>query len=399
MSSPFSPRAALGLVAVGAIAFIAMLYAIGAGLTGGGNDGGGHALSKGLTGYAALADLLERTGAEVRRSRDANALDDPGLLVLTAPHDADGDELARIVAERRTIGPTLLVLPKWVTVPAQGEDAQAGWTATVGTSRPRWLSAIDGRLDVELGGKSRQSLTAREDGLVPLVRRDDKILVGYLNDDGSYPALDRWSGWDPPAEPDEDLHPVVIVAEPDLLDNRGLGSRDTALSALKLIRATQGDAAGPVTFDVTLNGLGRARNLLTLAFSPPFVAATLALILAALAAAWRAFVRFGPPRLAARPLAYGKTALVENSAGLIRRAGRIRLLGVPYAALVAHRLQRALGLPAAAPPEAIDAAQARRGLAGPAFTAEREALAAARKPHDLVRHAAALHAIERALSR
>jgi len=254
-------------------------------------------------------------------------------------------------------------------------------------------------LDVELGEKSRQSLTAREDGLVPLVRRDDKILVGYLNDDGSYPALDRWSGWDPPEDSDEDLHPVVIVAEPDLLDNRGLGNRRTALNALKLIRATQGDAAGPITFDVTLNGLGRARNLLTLAFSPPFVAATLAMILAALAAAWRAFVRFGPPRLAARPLAYGKTALVENSAGLIRRAGRIRLLGAPYAALVAHRLQRALGLPAAAPTEAIDAAQARRGLAGPAFTAEREALAAARKPHDLVRHAAALHAIERALSR
>ena len=399
MSSPFSPRAALGLVAVGAIAFIAMLYAIGAGWTGGGNDGGGHALSKGLTGYAALADLLDRTGGEVRRSRDANALDDPGLLVLTPPHEADGEELARIVAERRTIGPTLLVLPKWVIVPAQGEDAQTGWTATVGTSRPRWLSAIDGRLDVELGEKSRQSLTAREDGLVPLVRRDDKILVGYLNDDGSYPALDRWSGWDPPEDSDEDLHPVVIVAEPDLLDNRGLGNRRTALNALKLIRATQGDAAGPITFDVTLNGLGRARNLLTLAFSPPFVAATLAMILAALAAAWRAFVRFGPPRLAARPLAYGKTALVENSAGLIRRAGRIRLLGAPYAALVAHRLQRALGLPAAAPTEAIDAAQARRGLAGPAFTAEREALAAARKPHDLVRHAAALHAIERALSR
>ena len=399
MSGPFSPRAALGLVAVGAIACIAMLYAIGAGWTGGGNDGGSHALSKGLTGYAALAELLEKTGAEVRRSRDANALDDPGLLVLTPPHDADGDELARIVGERRTIGPTLLVLPKWVTVPAQGEGAQTGWTATVGARRARWLSAIDGRLDVALGAKSVQSLTAREDGAVPLVRRNDKILVGYLNDDGTYPALDRWSGWDPPEEVDEDLHPVVIVAEPDLLDNRGLGNRGTALNALKLIRATQGDAAGPVIFDVTLNGLGRARNLLTLAFSPPFVAATLALILTALAAAWRAFVRFGPPRLTARPLAYGKTALVENSAGLIRRAGRIRLLGAPYAALVMHRLQRALGLPAAAAPEAIDAAQARRGLAGPAFTAEREALAAARKPHDLVRHAAALHAIERALSR
>ena len=118
----FNPRAALGLVAVGAIAFVALLYAIGAGLTGGGNNGGAHALSRGLTGYAGLVELLEGTGVEVVRARDPARLADAGLLVLTPPHDADGAEIARIVEAHRYVGPTLIVMPKWVQIPVGGNS-------------------------------------------------------------------------------------------------------------------------------------------------------------------------------------------------------------------------------------------------------------------------------------
>ena len=414
----FSPRAALGLVAVGAIAFLVLLYAIGAGLTGGGNNGGGHALSKGLTGYAGLARLLESTGVEVIRARDPGRLTDAGLLILTPPHDADGAEVARIVEAHRYSGPTLVVMPKWVQVPAAGNGARPGWVALAGTRRATWTGSLAKGLDVALGrvesadfalggqavalgdGNAMQSLTIPKEAAIPLVTGSrNTTLVAYLNDSGSYPALDEWSGWTPSDEPDEDLFPLVIVAEPDLLDNRGLANKTVALAALALLRRVRDGNEGPVIFDVTLNGLGRARNLLTLAFTPPFLAATLALLLAALAAGWRGFIRFGPPRVAARTIAYGKTALVENSAGLIRRAGRIRLLGAPYAALVTQRTLRALGLPPGSDPAAIDSAQARRGLAGAAFTAEAAARAAARKPADLVRHAAALQTIEKGLTR
>ena len=414
----FGPRAALGLVAVGAIAFVALLYAIGAGLTGGGNNGGAHALSRGLTGYAGLVELLEGTGVEVVRARDPARLDDAGLLVLTPPHDADGAEVARIVEAHRYSGPTLVVMPKWVQFPVRGNAAKPGWVALAGTRRALWTGSLAKGLDVALGrveradfglggpavslgdGNAMQSLTIAKEAAIPLVRGSrETTLVAYLNDAGSYPALDDWSGWDPSDEPDDDLFPLVIVAEPDLLNNRGLANKPVALNALALLRRVRDGDKSPVIFDVTLNGLGRARNLLTLAFTPPFLAATLALLLAALAVAWRGFIRFGPPRVAGRAIAYGKTALVENSAGLIRRAGRIRLLGAPYAALVTQRTLRALGLPPGSDPVAIDSAQARRGLSGAAFTAEAAALAAARKPADLVRHAAALHAIEKGLCR
>lgn len=412
----FSRRAALALVAAGAISFLVLLYAVSRGLGGEGNNGGPHALSNGLTGYSALAGLLEKRGISVVRSRDPARLDDPGLLVLTPPQEADGDALKTAIDARRRIGPTLLVLPKWIAVPADGPQAKPGWVRTVASQPPGWLGDIDERITAEAATVSRwrggersgvlaaysdaQVAAAKDDALVPLVTdQDSRLLAGYLNDDGSYPALDTWSGWDAPAEPDRELFPLAIVAEPDLLDNRGLADRAVAGNALALVRALRQDPAAPVVFDVTFNGLGRSRNLLTLAFTPPFLAATLALILAAFAAAWRGFGRFGPPRLASRPIAFGKAALVENSAGLIRRTGRIRLLGAPYAALVTQRALRTLGLPASASLAAIDAAQSRRGIPGQPFSQLVHTLRGARKPQELVRAAAALNSIDKALHR
>ena len=426
-TSPFGPRGVLALVGIGALAFVALLYALGSGLTGGsGNDGGGHALSRSLTGYAALAELIEQSGREVSVAREERLLRAPGLLVLTPPHDADGDKLAELIDARRAVGPTLLVVPKWTAVPVlpgAGTKAKTGWVLLAGTRSPGWIDQVVGGTKLTVFTR-RKTLTAPDETpVIPLPdatqvqaliepaasdksrnllglidASDGRFLVAYFNDDGVYPALDKWSGWGSPDEPDESLFPLVIVAEPDLLDNYGLAKRETALAALRLVRATAGDRDVAVIFDVTLNGLGRSRNLLTLAFTPPFLAATLALLMAAFVAGWRAFNRFGPPRVQARAIAYGKTALVENSAGLIRRAGRLRLLGAPYAALVSARLVRLLGLPPGASAETIDTAQLRRGLAGPSFTELSAALAAARTPHDLIRRAAALRSLEKALS-
>ena len=426
-AQPFGPRGVLALVGIGALAFVALLYALGSGMTGGsGNDGGGHALSRSLTGYAALAELIERSGREVSVARDERLLRTSGLLVLTPPHDADGDKLAALIETRRTIGPTLLVLPKWTAsrvMPGTGTKAKSGWVLLGGTFSPGWIGDVASgtKLTVARNGKTATSLDetseipladpARVQGLTEPQADDDSVtllglieddagrkLAAYINDDGVYPALDDWGGWGSPDQPDESLFPLVIVAEPDLLDNYGLAKRETALAALRLVRATAGDRDAAVLFDVTLNGLGRSRNLLTLAFTPPFLAATLALLMAAFVAGWRAFNRFGPPRVQARAIAYGKSALVENSAGLIRRAVRLRLLGAPYAALVSARLVRLLGLPPGASAAAIDTAQLRRGLTGPSFTELSTALAAARTPHDLIRRASALHSLEKALT-
>ena len=110
---------------------------------------------------------------------------------------------------------------------------------------------------------------------------------------------------------------------------------------------------------MTLVGFGGSTNLLTLAFQPPFLAATLCLILAMLIVGWRAFLRFGPIATRAQEAGFGKTQLVTNGAGLIVRAGRLRLLAEPYVALTQRQIGRALGL-AKPNPEAIDTALKQR---------------------------------------
>ncbi len=157
----------------------------------------------------------------------------------------------------------------------------------------------------------------------------------------------------------------------------------------------------PVSFDLTLNGFARSANLLTLAFTPPFLAATLCLLIAALAVGWRAFLRFGPPRQGTRAIAFGKRALIANAAGLIRRTRRLHLVAAPYADHARERLARALALPRLADAEATEAAidralAARAGTPAP-FSQIAARLRAARRPADILKAARDMHSLERTL--
>ena len=169
------------------------------------------------------------------------------------------------------------------------------------------------------------------------------------------------------------------------------------------MRAASADCPRHITFDLTLNGLARQANLLTLAFSPPYLAATLCLLLAALVALWREAARFGAPLAQGRAIAFGKRALVSNAAGLITRTRRLHLLPGRYVLATRERLARALGLPrltdAAATGAAIDRALASRDQDSPSFTTTAQELAAARKEPAILAAAARLHALERMLTR
>ena len=152
--SPFSPRAALALVGFGALVFVALLWMIGAGMTGGSaNDGGGHAGGKGLNGYAALADLLERRGHLVRRTRSDNAFEAPGLLVLTPPQNAKPEMVDAAIEAHRNAGPTLLVLPKWEASSARVRPPGPGPTSI--TCRPV-RSPASAAIRAQTAGSSRK---------------------------------------------------------------------------------------------------------------------------------------------------------------------------------------------------------------------------------------------------
>jgi hypothetical protein len=456
--SGFGLGTTLALVVGGALLFVALLWMIGTGVDGNtGNDGGAHVGGRGLNGFAGFAKYLEARGFTVRRSQSKSALAEPGLLVLTPPTEADGKALDAIVAHRRYIGPTLVILPKWRTGPitAANSDAKPGWVRLDGTSPPIWRGFLDGvtiAVAPSHGGWSglgtRGTLPAPQvvlgagpSNLVPLVRTGDgRPLAGYIPDRGYYPALAAAAGVSarPVATDDDDeeggetqpnqsIYPLVLLIEPDLVDNYGLRDGADAILAERLVRTVMRDAAlrpgagaktgsdpaTTVVFDMTLNGFNRSPNLLTLAFTPPFLAATLCLLLAALAAGWRAFVRFGAPRREDRAIAFGKRALVANTAGLIERSGRLHLLAEPYAARTRDRLVRALGLPRGAGIAETDAAvdralmRRRRGALGatgeageqPPFSVLVARLGGARRRQDMLAAAEALHTLERTLTR
>lgn len=434
-SAPFSPRAVLALVLGGGLLFVALLWLIGAGL-GSDNTNRGEATvgGKGLNGYAALASYLEQRGYAVSRARAMPALHQPGLLVLTPPADIDGAELARIVARRRQIGPTLVITPKWIALPLRRSSpvgqakAGPGWVSLNGATEPAWPGFYDdlsvaitpmrqgGAVAAWRGAGVRGALPNSEfvlsgqgERLVPLVvgEQDGRVLAGFIQDEGDYPGVSDIAADDferPDADTaDLDLFPVAIVFEPDLLNNYGFADAANARLAERLIDALDDTDTGAVVFDLTLNGYGRSQNLLTLAFRPPFLAATLCLLLAALVLGWRAFLRFGPPLAAGPALAFGKTALVGNAAALLRRAGRLHLSGQPYADAARERIARALALPhrldPAATEAAIDRALAARAPTAPPFSTAAATMRAARRPADLVRAAQVLHSLERTLKR
>lgn len=399
--SPFSPRAVLAMLVIGALAFLLTLYFIGMGETGDpASDGGGHAAATGLNGYAGLYRLVEASGRPVEMNRNEGRLPQADLLILTPAHYADGEELARIVNQRRYAGPTLVILPKWQAAPAPTwqKDAKKGWVSLEGTGSPEWKGFADdisvairpargGWNGLGLTGSFPQAKAVQSGegpGLVRLVDgTDGRMLAAYRADE------------------DKDAYVTIFVFEPDLLNNYGLSRKENALLAMTLIDDICGGEPIPVMFDLTQNGLGRSANLLTLAFTPPFLAATICLIIAGVIVGWRALRRFGPPLAEARAIALGKRQLVANSAGFIRRTGRLHLLGPPYAALMRGRIARLLGLHRQQGDGALDAEidrrLAARGAATPLFTQLAQQLRHVRKAHDLVRAAQGLKQIERTL--
>ncbi|HEX4694620.1 DUF4350 domain-containing protein [Sphingomonas sp.] len=344
----FRLRTIVFLITVGVAAFVAMLvataYAPGSTPRGG---GAAHALSNSALGYSGILRLAEATGHQTRVIRDDNLLSTPGLMVLT-PQTADtpmGEALTR-----RTRLPTLVVLPKWQTIPDKGD---AGWVDHVGllpSSEPEGVLAPGNKFKISRAPSGGRPLLT--DGFLsesiafsaprPLQTMTGDKLTPLLTDQAGHIVLAQVGAG-----------PLYVLADGDLLSNMGMREASNAQSALALLDQLNDDGQ-PISFDVTLVGLGRAPNPLRLALDPPFLAMTLTLVAAMLLAAWQAVTRFGPAVRRERAIAFGKAALVDNSAMLIRKARRQARLGGRYVEVIRDRAVTAFGVPPRLRDQAID---------------------------------------------
>lgn len=382
----FRPATIMLVVAIGIIAFAGMLV-LGAYAPNlrSGRNGGAHALSNAATGLSGIVQLARATGRNPQILRNENFLDTEDLVVLTP--ESGTTDMSRVLA-RRTTRPTLVVLPKWRTV---ADPARTGWVRAQGL-KPRWdpervlapahplrvrrhrgggrpLRTIPGHAPPELRLTAPGPLqTVSGPGLQPIVT--DAAGRAVLIQFGS--------------------RPLYLLADPDLLSNRGMADRQRAAAALAMLDFLNSTGAKSITFDVTLNGLGQTRSPLRLMFDPPFLAATLAIAAALLLAGLQAISRFGPPRRPERAIAFGKAALIDNAAALVRQARREAGLGGRYAEMVRDKAVTVFGVPARlrdnAVTEYLDKLDGRAS-----FSALASAAAEARGREELLAAAQALH--------
>jgi len=339
----FAAGAILALVLVGIVAAagLAVLSAYAPDLRSG-QDGRAHALSKSAVGYAGAPILMQALGASVLVSRTRPVRPSASVVVLTPEPGLSPDELRNYPKGVLT----LIVLPKWQTARdpirqsfvrkagvmkddrafqelLKSYAPQTRLVTRKGVSRPM-LHGADGAFygvgELRLG-KIDSLRTLSGQGWVTLLA--DEAGNAVLVQSAKTPSI-----W--------------VLADPDLLNNQGLASRDTARAGALILNVARGDER-PILFDVTLNGLERGRGLGRLMLEPPWLAATLIAVAAGILMGLHALARFGQPRRAGRAFALGARALVDNSADLVRMARKEHELAPAYAALTRALVARSAG--------------------------------------------------------
>ena len=385
----FAAGAILALVVVSVIAAAAMavLSAYAPDLRSG-QDGRAHALSKSAVGYAGAPILMKALGATVLVSRTRPSRPSGSVVVLTP----DPSLQAKDLQDYPKGAQTLIVLSKWMAVP---DAIRPNMVSKVGVIQDK--GAVQ-KLLASYAPESR--LTVRKGVFRPTLHGADGAFYGSgplrlgridslrtLSGKGWIPLLTDEAG-NAVLVQSAKTPSVWVLADPDLLNNQGLGSRDTArVGAMILEAARDGDRT--ILFDVTLNGFERGRGLGRLMLEPPLLAATLIAAAAGLLMGLHALARFGQPRARGRAFALGARALVDNSADLVRMARKEHELAPAYADLTQALVARAAG-GHAAQAHWLDELARRRGVASPAELAAEadtaktrdDLLAVARKLYD-----------------
>ncbi len=345
-ASAFGARTVIILVIAGIAGFAAfLLLAAYAPDLRSGRDGRAHGLSTSAIGFRAIHDLLDATGAETDYVRDENLLAYDGLTIVTLEYPYDEERLQRLIDNG---APLLIVLPKWGTVPVPMErDRVFSLGPTLGNNvyLPETLGPMETRISDTAEGTILQTgiptgtpfrapdslQTIAGKNIISLMETpsDEIVLANVVNSN------------------------IHILADPDLLNNRILADKDRARAALVLLNDLNADG-GTYRFDLVTNGFAGSSNLLTLAFEPPFLALTLCILAAALMAGLQAAFRFGPALHEPRAIAFGKRALVDNSAELLRLARREHLSSERYADLTREAAVEAIGNPRELKGEELD---------------------------------------------
>jgi hypothetical protein len=335
----FSGRLLIALAAAAIGTFVLSLYLMSRDDYGA-DRYGPSSYSLSALGYAGIADLLQRLGVPVVKSRrELRSTLPDGVVVVAEPRIS-------LLAQAATPIPplakkVLLVLPKWTGHPG-GE--RRGWIRRVAPKltyeADRTLALVLEAAEVErvdevkswrvnrigppppLAGRVQ---LVKSDQLRPLVSSDEGILLGEVRKDGRV---------------------IWVLSDPDVIANHAFTTDGKgAIFAVRLIQTLRGDN-GAVIFDETSHGfLSQPTKTARLLFQFPYSMIALQVVIGVALLAWATMGRFGSPEMPPPPILAGKAGLVANVAHLMTFAGHERLIISRYMETTLRDTARELRVP------------------------------------------------------
>jgi hypothetical protein len=326
----FNPKLIAAVIAAGIVAFgLFMVLTAYAGELRNPRSERANAISASAIGFKGIIRLIELGGGEAPLARSIDDLYGEDLVVLTPEPNTSPEALGEVL-ERRPAKATLIILPKWRVM---ADPKRPGWVRRAGTVPPQVIERLlseEGRFRIATVPPGDK--IARGGAFMPGFQAPLPDMVQTISGNGVEPLIVAGRGQTILAQIGNSPH--YVLSDPDLLSNQALDDPAQARAALELLAELNATGAEAIWFDLTLNGFARSPSALKLAFEPPFLPLTLALALAALLAGLHGAFRFGPAAQEHRAIAFGKGALVENSANLLKLADREASAGAGYAELI-----------------------------------------------------------------
>jgi hypothetical protein len=312
----FSRRVLFWLVAIGVVSFLGSIAIM---VGGGGADPGarygGHPDAVSAIGYKAFVRTLKRLGRPVVLSGFNSAgRARGGVLIIAEPRLEDwrGAAFARLLRAGRSI----VVLPKLRGRPSRGNRR---WVGRVGLLPKARVEAVLNRIEPDArivrgrGGAFYPNRFGASPTLpVPQLIRSRRLQPLIESPDGMLAGVMIYRG-----------KQVLVVADPDIFSNHGLGRGANARIAVGLVEVLR-RSGGAIVFDTALLGVEKKPSLVRSLFELPFVVGTVAGIAALIVLLWAGAARFGAPRRARPVFESGKVTLIENGTRLLRFGGHQR---------------------------------------------------------------------------
>ncbi len=376
--SIFSKRLLIAWIVAAALTFAVSLFFMGN--KDQGDTVGPGAFSRSAIGYAGIADVLQKLGTDVVKSRyDSLGKLTPGsVMVIAEPRPSPATE--RTIRTLLKADTVLLVLPKWTGEPSKRKSSWLGEAALLSRADAAWvLHLVAPRADVVRADEASWTTNTLAvpptlqtpiqlisgGGLRPLIGGKDGVLLGEVSQgNGEFLLLSD------PLKPLQrgatvsHKHTIWVLSDPDILSNHGFAAADNAALAVAMFKHLLA-GSGRVVFDETLHGFtSEPAGPLLLLFRFPFIVATIQGALAIALLLWATLGRFGAPQPAPPPMSAGRLGLLQNIAKLVEFTGHHEVMIRRYVFETVRDVARQLHAP--------------RGLSTPALVSWLQRVGAAR---------------------